>query len=106
MFDITMVTSFSYLTFQQYDGEVLCSLDLTGGKTLVSSRVSLLCSRNEQCLIVGSLDGKMLIGQDGFCVTIPRHSEVGGTLDGTGQDHCAADPCLQVFWRQSDPQWL
>lgn len=55
---------------------------------------------------MGSLDGKMLIGQDRFCVTVPRHSKVGGTLDGTGEDHCTADPCLQVLGRQSDPQWL
>lgn len=81
-------------TFQQYDGEVLGSLALACGKALVGSRVSLLRSRNEQCLIVGSLDGKMLIGQDRFCVTVPRHSKVGGALHGTGEDDCTADPGL------------
>lgn len=52
------------------------------------------------------LDGKMLIRQDRFCVTIPGYSEVGGTLDGTGQDDRTANPRLQVLWRQGDPQWL
>lgn len=68
--------------------------------------MSLLRSGNEQCFIVSPLDGKVLIGQDGFCVTIPGHNKVGGTLDGTGQDDRAADPRLQVFGRQGDPQRL
>lgn len=87
------------LTFQQYDGKVLSSLALARGKALVSSRVSLLCSGNEQRLIVSPLDGKVLIGQDRFRVTVPRDNKVGGTLDGTGQDDRAADPRLQVLGR-------
>lgn len=76
--------SLSVLTFQQYDGEVLGGLALARGEALVSSRVSLLCSGNEQCLIVSPLDGKVLIRQDGFCVAVPGHHKVRGTLDGTG----------------------
>ncbi len=96
----------SCLTFQQYDGEVLSSLTLARCKALVSSRVSLLCSGNEQRLVVSPLDGKVLIRQDGLCVTVPGHSKVRGTLDGTGQDDRAADPRLQVLRRQGDPQRL
>lgn len=96
----------SALTFQQYNGEVLGGLALARGKALVGSGVSLLRSGNEQCLIVSPLDRKVLIRQDGFCVTIPGHDKVGGTLDGTGQDDRAADPRLQVLGRQGDPQWL
>jgi len=55
---------------------------------------------------VSPLDGKVLIRQDRFCVTVPGHDKVGGSLDGTRQYDCAADPCLQVLGRQGDPQWL
>lgn len=55
---------------------------------------------------MSSLDGKVLIGQDRFCVTVPGHREVGGTLDGTGEDDSTADACLQVLGRQRDPQRL
>lgn len=48
----------------------------------------------------------MLIGQDRFCVTVPGHRKVGGTLDSTGQDDCAADPCFKVLGRQGDSQRL
>lgn len=52
------------------------------------------------------LDGKVLIRHDRLGVTIPGHSKVGGTLDGTGQDDCTADPRLQVLGRQGDSEWL
>lgn len=91
------------LTFQQYDGEVLSGLCLARGKALVSSRVSFLRRRNEQSLVVTALDGEVLVGQDGFCVAVPRHGIVRRTLDGAGQDDCAADARLEVLGGQGDP---
>lgn len=82
------------------------SLAFAGGEALVSSRVSLLSSRNKQCLIVSPLDGEVLVRQDRFCVTVPRNNKMGGTLDGTRQDDCAADPRFQVLRGQCDSQWL
>lgn len=48
----------------------------------------------------------MLVGQDGFGVAVPGHREVGGTLDGAGQDDCAADPRFEVLGGQGDSQRL
>lgn len=48
----------------------------------------------------------MLVGQDGFGVAVPGYHEVGGTLDGAGQDDRAADPRFEVLGRQGDSQRL
>ncbi len=46
---------------------------------------------------MGSLDGEVLVRNDGFCVAKPGDGEVGRALNGTGQNHCAADACFQVL---------
>lgn len=91
------------LTFQQYNGEVLGSLTFASSKALVCARVSFLGSSDEQSLIVGALNGEVLVRKYRLCVPEPVHSEVRGTLNSTGQYHCTADTCLQVFRRDSDP---
>ncbi len=85
------------LTLKQYNGEVLCGLTLAGGKALICPWVSFLGCRDEQSLIVGTLDGEVLVRNDGFCVAKPGDGEVGRALNGTGQNHCAADACFQVL---------
>lgn len=78
-------------------------MSLARSKALVRARVSFLGSSDEQSLIVVALYGEVLVRKYRFCVPEPGHSEMRGTLNGTGQDHRTADTCLQVFRGDSDP---
>lgn len=44
---------------------------LSGSEALVGPRVELLCRSDLQGVVVLSLDGDVLVGDDGLCVAVP-----------------------------------
>lgn len=74
---------------------------LSGGEALVSPRVELLCCGDLQGVIVLSLDGDVLVGDDGLGVTVPGDGVFWRALHRAGKEECAADASFQILWGQS-----
>lgn len=70
---------------------------LSGGKALVGPRVKLLCCSDLQGVVVLSLDGDVLVGDDGLCVAVPGDGVFWGALHSAGEEQCAADASFQIL---------
>lgn len=72
----------------------------SGGEALVSPRMKLLSCSDLQRVVVLSLDGDVLVGDDGLCVSVPVDGVFWGTLHRAGEEERAADTCFQILWGQ------
>lgn len=91
-------------TLEQNYGKVLSGVALSGGEALVGPRVELLRRGDLQRVIVLSLDGDMLVGDNELRVPEPGDGELWRTFYGTGEEQGAADASFQVLRRQGHPQ--
>lgn len=73
---------------------------LSGGEALVGPRVELLCCGDLQGVVVLSLDGDVLVGDNGLRVAEPADGVFWGALHSAGEEQCAADASFQVLGRQ------
>ena len=77
-----------------------------GGEALVGPGVELLRRGDLQRVVVLSLDGDVLVGDDEFCVPEPRDGIFWGALHGAGEEQGAADASFQVLRGQGHSQWI
>lgn len=77
---------------------------LSGGEALVGPRVELLRCSDLQGVIVLSLDGDVLVGDDELGVPEPGDGVLWRALHGAGEEQGAADARFQVLRRQSHSQ--
>lgn len=64
---------------------------LSGGEALVSTGVKLLCSSDLQGVVVLSLDGDVLVWDNGLCVSVPADGVLWRALHRAGEEECTAD---------------
>lgn len=70
---------------------------LAGSEALVGPRVELLCCSDLQGVVVLSLDGDVLVGDDGLGVAVPGDGVFWRALHSAGEEQRAADASFQIF---------
>lgn len=70
---------------------------LSGGEALVGPGVELLCRGDLQRVVVLSLDGDVLVGDDWLRVAVPGDGVFRGALHSAGEEQCAADASFQIL---------
>lgn len=70
---------------------------LAGSEALVGPRVELLCRSDLQRVVVLSLDGDVLVGDDGLCVPVPGDGVFWRALHSASEKQCAADASFQIL---------
>jgi len=70
---------------------------LSGGEALVGPGVELLCCSDLQGVVVLSLDGDVLVGDDGLCVAVPVDGVFWSALHSACEEQCAADARFQIL---------
>lgn len=98
--------SLSPRTLEQNYGKVLSGVALSRRKALVGPGVELLRRSDLQGVVVLSLDGDMLVGDDELCVPEPGDGVLWRTFYSTAEEQSAADAGLQILRRQGHPQWI
>lgn len=91
-------------TLEQNNGKVLSSVSLSGGEALVGPRVKLLRCSDLQGVVVLSLDGDVLVGDDELCVPEPGDGVFWRALHGAGEEQRAADAGFQILRGQGHSQ--
>lgn len=61
--------------------------------------MELLCCGDLQGVIVLTLDGDVLVGEDGFRVSVPVDGVFRRTFHSAGEEECAANSRFQVLGR-------
>lgn len=79
---------------------------LSGGEALVSPRVKLLCCSDLQGVVVLSLDGDVLVGDNGLRVAVPVDGVFWGALHSAGEEQGAADASFQILRGQGHTKWI
>lgn len=68
--------------------------------------MELLRRSDLQGVVVLSLDGDMLVGDNELCVPEPGDGVLRRTFYSTREEESAADASFQVLRRQGHPQWI